>query len=275
VAALTIPTKETPNSVAAPLNYSVASHRALLIENSDFSQNVLSIASAEVTIFSADRLSEPPRLDAEGFERVSHKADIPGLGATPEAAALYRESLIPCFQKVSGADEILVVASNTVRQQRATAQPGLGRTAPVDFVHSDFTAENGFETVWPLYGKPSRSDIRRKAIFTAWRLLSPPPTNRPLALCDARSVADDDIIVGESRFPDFSFETAFIRFNPNHRWIYFPTLANDEIILLKQGDSDPAYPRIVPHAAFDDTSCPPGVAPRLSIESRCLALWYG
>jgi hypothetical protein len=30
----------------------------------------------------------------------------------------------------------------------------------------------------------------------------------------------------------------------------------------------------VPHVAFDDPSCPPDAAPRVSIEMRGIAYWY-
>ena len=127
------------------------------------------------------------------------------------------------------------------------------------------------------YGAPSRPDVRRTANLNQWRLLSPGPTQRPLALCDARTVAVDDVIPGDSVFParDWSFELAFIRHNPEHRWIYFPDLTSEQVLVFKQADTDPGRPRVVPHTAFTDPSCPPGAAPRVSVETRCVAVWYG
>jgi hypothetical protein len=143
----------------------------------------------------------------------------------------------------------------------------------VNFVHSDFTPKGAFQAE-ARYPAPSRQSIRRKAMFNMWKLLSPGPTNTPLALCDSSSVRPDDIILGDSNLPDGSkFETAFFRYNKNHRWHYYSDLTAEQLLVFKQSDTDENFPLLVPHTAFNDNSRPPA-ASRVSIETRCLAIWF-
>lgn len=44
---------------------------------------------------------------------------------------------------------------------------------------------------------------------------------------------------------------------------------------LTPGSLMPHEPHCVPHSAFDDSTCPPGVPPRASIEMRGTAYWCG
>jgi len=65
-----------------------------------------------------------------------------------------------------------------------------------------------------------------------------------------------------------------VRYNPAHRWCYFSNMNRCEALIFKTNDSDPSEPHHIPHSAFDDPSCPAGVAPRASIEMRAVAYWF-
>jgi hypothetical protein len=100
----------------------------------------------------------------------------------------------------------------------------------------------------------------------------------PLAVCDARSLAPADIMPADAIFdapgvPEWSFEGLVVHRNPRHRWIYYSGMTPDQVLVFKTNDSDPKEPHNVPHSAFDDPSCPPGVPPRASIEMRAIAFW--
>ena len=66
---------------------------------------------------------------------------------------------------------------------------------------------------------------------------------------------------------------AVYRPNPQHRWFYFSDMTVDEVLVFKQHDSDPSRAHRVPHSAFADPSCPPGVPTRGSAEARILAVF--
>jgi hypothetical protein len=51
-------------------------------------------------------------------------------------------------------------------------------------------------------------------------------------------------------------------------------MCRDEVLVFKTNDSDPAHPHHVPHTAFNDPTCPPGVTPRASLEMRVICYWF-
>ena len=122
--------------------------------------------------------------------------------------------------------------------------------------------------------------VRRFAHYNVWRALSPPPQDIPLALCDARSVFSSELVDADSIIdlpgkPESSLVVVLVRYSPHHRWSYFPDMRRNEVLVFKSHDSDPSQPHHVPHSAFKDPSCPTEVAPRVSIEARAVAFWFG
>ena len=119
---------------------------------------------------------------------------------------------------------------------------------------------------------------RRFAIYNLWRVLSDPPQDAPLALCDARSVeasdcVNSDCVVDPLDEPELRFENCIFRFNPGHRWCYFSNMTSDEVLVFKGFDSDPNRAGGVPHVAFDDPSCPMDATARESIDVRVIAFF--
>jgi hypothetical protein len=90
----------------------------------------------------------------------------------------------------------------------------------------------------------------------------------PLAGCDSRSIAPNDLIATAE---NLKHEVYMLRYNPQHRWFYFPNMMRNETILIKGFDSmRDGRARFTAHAAFDDPSTPSGAAPRESIEARAM-----
>lgn len=256
-------------SVRAEVGYTVPTGRRPVLATRG-GETYLPVEPFEVTITDAGTFAKPPSLEIEGFVVAPQKVDIPDLANSKEAQARFRAEAAVLMKELTGADKIIMSPDTFVRHQYPSAP---GHEPPIDFVHSDYMPNTaGVGTIGPArYG--AWSGERRFAMYNLWKLLSEGRTNRPLAVCDARSVAEDDIVVGESHH-DIIFETVFLRHNPNHRWAYFPDLTSDELLVFKQADSDRSQPRIVPHSAFVDNSCSPAAHPRISMECRCLALWY-
>jgi hypothetical protein len=119
---------------------------------------------------------------------------------------------------------------------------------------------------------------RRFAIIQVWRAAyrdaASPIRSNPLAMADARSVAPDDLLVAERRYPNRVGQTYRLKFNPRHRWFYFPEMRRDEAIVFKVYDSArDGRARFTPHTSFDDPTTPAGAPPRQSIEARALAFF--
>ena len=115
---------------------------------------------------------------------------------------------------------------------------------------------------------------KRFAIVQVWRAINQPIRANPLALADARSVAPGDLLISERRYPGRVGQTYRLKYNPAHRWFYFPALARDEAIVFKVYDSaTDGRARFTPHTSFADPATPPGAPPRQSIEARLLAFF--
>ena len=99
-------------------------------------------------------------------------------------------------------------------------------------------------------------------------------------MCDARSVQGEELIAADAVFdtpgkPEWSFEGIVVAHRPAHRWHWFPDMHRDEALVFKTNDSDRRWAHCVPHVAFNNPLCAPDSAPRVSIEMRAIALWFG
>ena len=94
----------------------------------------------------------------------------------------------------------------------------------------------------------------------------------PLAICDASSVAPDDLVRADLIYPDRVGEIYNAVYSPDHRWFYVSEMQTDEVLLFKGYDSDTdGLARFTLHTAFDLKSTPADAPPRESIEVRALA----
>jgi hypothetical protein len=95
-----------------------------------------------------------------------------------------------------------------------------------------------------------------------------------LALCDASSVAPDDLVAVERRAKDRIGEIQQAVYNPAHRWYYYPLMTMDEALLIKTYDSaTDGRARFTLHTSFDDPSSAPDAPPRESLETRCFVFF--
>merc|ERR1712060_193063 len=100
-----------------------------------------------------------------------------------------------------------------------------------------------------------------------------PVYRMPLALCDEKSVQDEERFLYELMFPDRIGENYSLKFSENHKWYYYPEQQFDEVLVFKVFDKKEDGPRFVFHTAFDDSSCPADAPPRTSLEARAIAFF--
>ena len=96
----------------------------------------------------------------------------------------------------------------------------------------------------------------------------------PLALADAQSVAAENLVATDLIYSDRVGEIYEVTHSPEQRWVSFPRMTPDEVLLIKGYDSlADGTARFTPHTAFDDPTTPANAAPRESIESRMLVFY--
>jgi hypothetical protein len=230
------------------------------------------------------RLAGPFTLDEHGFCLGSHRTDITDWERNYGPESAYARQVCDVAMRLSGADLVLPMGGMVRASDRtsATVQP------PAAEAHVDFTqrcAERIAETFYrrALARGPG---YRRFIAFSLWRVLSPPPQDMPVALCEGRSVRDDEgthntkvdvdeIPTGDALFAPIDGEenmsaATIFHHSPAHRWWFFPDMHPDEVIFIKFYDSDHRTAWRCPHTAFRDTTRP-DAHPRRSMEFRAIA----
>jgi hypothetical protein len=113
----------------------------------------------------------------------------------------------------------------------------------------------------------------RFGIVNVWRPVRGPVLDSPLALCDAQSFTDDDLIASDLVYAHVRGETSRVAFNPAHRWYYFSEMQTDEVLFIRVHDSaDDGRARLSFHTSFENPLTP-GAPPRESIEVRTLVFF--
>jgi hypothetical protein len=110
--------------------------------------------------------------------------------------------------------------------------------------------------------------------INVWRPIRGPVQANPLAVCDARSMTQQDFVAMDLKYHERTGEVYAVAFNPNHRWFYFPQMQQNEVLLLKGYDSaDDGRARFTAHSSFEDPTTPPDAPARESIEVRTLVFF--
>jgi hypothetical protein len=61
--------------------------------------------------------------------------------------------------------------------------------------------------------------------------------------------------------------------NPIHRWLYYPDMQPNEVLIFRSYDNESVWRAGVPRSHFDDPTCPLGAPPTASIEVRVYAVY--
>jgi hypothetical protein len=98
-------------------------------------------------------------------------------------------------------------------------------------------------------------------------------TRDPLALADAHSVPDSDLVAAKLIYPDREGETYAVKPSAAHQWYFKYAQQPDEPLFIKCYDSlNDGRARRIPHTAFVNPAHETD-APRESIEVRTLVFY--
>jgi hypothetical protein len=216
-----------------------------------------------------DRLS----LDREGFVLVRHPTAASDLYDEEQIRTVYYPECARLIKEFTGAKRVHVfdhIVRNAARMAKGNTIKGYaGR------VHNDYTAWSAPQRVRDLMGDEAEELLKhRYAETNLWRPIRGPVLRSPLALCDATTLSQENLVASDLRYPDRTGETYAVTFNPGQRWYYFPKMEADEAVLIRCFDSAREGPaRFSAHGAFDDPDTPADAPPRESIESRALVFF--
>jgi hypothetical protein len=226
-----------------------------------------------VPIFDGRLIAKTFSLDREGFELVKHPTGVKNFYDEAEIKRVYYPAVEAFMRAALKADRVLIF-DHTVRRRVDGAADirGAGPRQPATRVHVDQTVTSGANRVREHLPEEADELLKgRVQVVNLWRPVRGPVRDAPLAMADGTTVAPDDLVASDLIYPNRSGETYSVKYNPNHRWFYFPEMTPDEALLLKCYDSlTDGRTRFGPHTAFVDPTTPADAAPRESIEIRAL-----
>jgi hypothetical protein len=164
---------------------------------------------------------------------------------------------------------------------------------PASYIHIDQTPacalqllQDSFDTSSAV-GRHALENGGRWGIINVWRPISRIRRD-PLAVCDARSISDEELrpikILQPPKDRPTHYATTtkgeymeiyYARYSEGQQWYYFSDMDTDETLLIKCFDSSTkdGIARRCPHSAFEWRDGADSEVPRESIEIRCLVFW--
>ena len=213
-------------------------------------------------------------LDENGFTLVQHETRVVDFFDPQQLERVYYPEVEALIKRVAGATRV-VVFDHTLRSGDKIERETKLVREPVLSVHNDYTERSAPQRVREILPDEAENLLaRRFAVIQVWRAINRPIQSNPLAIADARSLAPTDLIATERRFPHRVGEIYNVRYNPAHRWFYFPRMRPDEALLFKVYDSaNDGRARFTAHTAFKDPTTPADAPARQSIEARTFAFF--
>ncbi len=207
-------------------------------------------------------------LDRNGFALVRSPTQVRDFYSPEEVKAVYYPEVERLLHDTLGVSRVFVF-DHTVRN--ATIQ---GAREPVRRVHNDHTVNSAPRRVRDHLGADAEELLRHRfGIVNVWRPIRGPVLDSPLALCDARTFTDADLIASDLVYPHVRGETSSVAFRPGHHWYYFSEMQTDEVLLIRVHDSaDDGRARLSFHTSFENPAAQ-GAPPRESIEVRSLVFF--
>ena len=228
-----------------------------------------------VTIYDGRPILSQISLDTHGFALTRHETEVTNFYDESEVRAAYYPEVERLVKEATGAVKVLVFDHN-VRCRPMSQRGENGAREPVKSAHNDYTLRSGPQRVRDLSDADEAEERLRHRFMeiNVWRPIRGPVQEAPLAVCDARSMVQEDFVAMDLIYRDRTGEVYSVSFNPNHRWFYFPRMQKNEALLLKCYDSmSDGRARFTAHTAFDDPTTTPDAPARESIEARTLVFF--
>jgi hypothetical protein len=239
-------------------------------------------------------------LDRNAFQLVPQETPLTNedfyLNTNKVIETVYYKEMEDLLRRHLGAAKV-VVYMHVVRNEAKTGEEGPGASVRgySHGVHVDYAPSWAEQTFAEALGdirqcallrgddddRWMRYATGRFVVINAWRNISPHPIEQnPLAVCDEASlVKPDDYLPGDfyRDAPDHPVTKTYRLVSRNarqHQWYYFPRMNKDEVVLMKQFDSDTTLSgRMCFHTAFADPTAAANAPPRESIEVRAVAFF--
>jgi hypothetical protein len=213
-------------------------------------------------------------LESAGFHFIRHDTKVIDFFDEAEVRRVYYPEMEALVKAESEATRV-VVFDHTLRTADDAVREARKIREVVPRVHNDYTEWSGQQRVRDLLPDEADDLLRRRfAIVQVWRPIRYPVETFPLAICDARTLSAENLVISERRYPDRVGQTYAITYSPSHVWYWFPHMLREEALVFKTYESlKDGRARWTAHTAFHDQNAAVDARPRESIEIRALAFF--
>ena len=229
----------------------------------------------EVSVEVADMraVEDELSIDREGFELHRYMTKVDDLYDEVAIKTNYYAEIKSLLMERFDASQVHIF--DVTRRSDATggAHNPDGLRKPATRVHVDYTVRSGPQRARDVFGEQEYKRLIRVGahIFqiNVWRPITGPVENSPLALADAASIAEDELVATDQVFADRVGEIYHIAHSVTQHWYYASQMDRDEVILIKGWDSiDDGRALFTPHGALEMIKSQNNTLPRESIEVR-------
>ena len=177
----------------------------------------LSSGLREVEVHDARPIGDSLSLDVEGIMLVEAPTDFDEFYDAKRIEEAYFPEVEALVKRVTGASR--VVAFDGTLRSKDLAPKGLhGAGMPVLFAHNDYTESSGPQRVRDIIPDEAEALLKKRvAVINVWRPTRGPVEELPLAVLDAQTMAEDDLVDvdlvlprSSGRHPDASRSTTHI-----------------------------------------------------------------
>lgn len=230
----------------------------------------------EVEISDMRPAAERFTLDTAGFALRSAPTAVADLYDDAAVQGAYFAEVEALLLKELGASRVVAFDATRRSDMGSGAANPDGIRGVATRAHVDYTAGSGPGRAREILGGEDSDRLAasgaRIVQVNVWRPIVGPVRRSPLAIVDAATVAQVDLVATDHIFPARVGEIYHLAFNAAQRWYYVPEMTRDEVLLIKGWDSlDDGRARFTPHTAFPLPG-QDGAPTRESIEVRAFVV---
>ena len=230
-----------------------------------------------VTISDMREIAENLSVDREGFELLHHATAVKDLYDDDTVERAYLPEIEALLRKKFSASQVVIFDVTRRSDGGVGARNPEGLRGPASQLHVDYTTKSGPQRVKDILGEDEAARLTASGAriiqINVWRPIRGPVERSPLALADAASTRQEDLIATDQIFPDRVGEIYNVAHRPSQCWYYAPRMTANEVLLIKGWDSlDDGRARFTPHGAFHLSETRENAPTRESIEVRTLVI---
>ena len=160
----------------------------------------------------------------------------------------------------------------TKRSNRKTGAYNFdGPRQPAERAHVDYTETSGPKRAKQILKNKILEFKKRRIIqLNLWRPISRVVLSSPLAVADASTIKNNDLIATDQIFPNRVGEIYHLAYNSAQDWYWVSEMRSNELLIFKGWDNNNSekVSRFTPHTSFNLESQDLDAFPRESVEAR-------